>query len=159
MKLDKGPIQVGFFLINVPVLTALVGVLQAVAGLWGFMRSFGLFVKGRTDNRFQKVMAVLWIAQLTLQCLVQSAYLPGSEGAGYAAAVAGLSFALNFMPFYLDFKVRMTLKRLKPGYFGLVEDEEMPSDEEADPRPKAQRNGNVREMAKPAQDVPLSADS
>jgi hypothetical protein len=112
------------------------------------MRAFGLFVKGRTDNRFQIAMGVVWVAQLVLQCLVQSAYLPKDEGAGFASSVAGLSFALNIMPFYLDFKVRITLKRMKPGYFGLVEDEDMPTEDEENTRTAVGRKSTISKSPK-----------
>lgn len=157
MTLESGPIQIGFLLVNIPVITALIGVLQAIAGLWGFMRSFGLFVKGRTDNRFQIAMMVLWVAQLILQCIVQSAYLPQDEGAGSASTVAGLSFALNIMPLYLDLKVRLTLKRLKPGYFGLVEDEEMPVEDDDEAKPSVRRKSTAKAKEKTPTQASLEA--
>ncbi|GKY99482.1 hypothetical protein MPSEU_000902400 [Mayamaea pseudoterrestris] len=149
MTLESGPIQVGFFLINLPLVTTLIGVIQTASGLWGFLRAFGLFVKSRSDNRFQLAMGVVWVAQLILQCIVQSAYLPESKGAGFAASVAGLSFALNVMPFYLDYKVRMTLKRVKPAYFGLVDDDEIAVDNDAEIKISIRRKSSIAESPNP----------
>jgi hypothetical protein len=67
--------------------------------------------------------------------------------AGLASTVASLCFNLHFMPFYLDYKTRMTLKRLRPGYFGIVDDEEMPTVDEEDNHSRSNPAGTSAEAS------------
>ena len=61
---------------------------------------------------------------LVVQIIAQIGYLPGGELAAMAPRVLAMSFALNLMPPYLDYKMRNTLQDIPIDYYGCSDEYE-----------------------------------
>jgi hypothetical protein len=115
--LKEGPVSAAFIVVNYPIVTFLVGVIQFLHGLWGIARSFGVH-SGPSDNIYQLSMGGQWIVVLVLQVIMQIAYFP-SDGKPIelAAFVAAMSFGINMMPAFLDYKMRAAPEVIPQGYY------------------------------------------
>lgn len=127
-----GPIQVAFYLINVPVFSVIVGLVQSLNGLWGFLRAFRLLTFGDNDNSYQASIAVGWLIQMALQVIGQACWLPGSVGASLAPIVAAFSIGQTMMPAYLDYKMRNTPLTIEASYYGEEDDVKDSTNEDQD---------------------------
>jgi hypothetical protein len=115
--LKKGPVSAAFIVVHYPIVTLLVGVIQLLHGLWGIARSFGEH-SGPSDNIYQLSMAGQWIVVLVFQIIMQIAYFP-SDGkpVQMAAFIAAMSFGINMMPAFLDYKMRSVPQEIPHGYY------------------------------------------
>lgn len=121
-KLEKGPIGVAMFVVTFPLMSFYVGLLQTMNGVWGMLRSKGYgFFKAdkKEDSSYTLSVMSSWFVQFTLQVVTQISYLPGATNAAALASITALSFGLNMMPAYLDFKSRSTPETIEPEYYGL----------------------------------------
>jgi hypothetical protein len=131
-KLEYGPIGVAVYVVIFPAMNIVVGIIQLMMGMWGMLRAHGLsmFMLGSEDEGckyFQWAMFFSWFLQFALQVLTQIGYLPGTTLSQAAPQVFCLSFGLNLMPAYLDYKMRSLPEVIdKAEYYGL-EGEEMPT--------------------------------
>jgi hypothetical protein len=123
-KLPGGFIQVGVYTIHYPSMAMIVGGLQVINGLWGFARSLDVAHGGPDDILFAWSMAFQWVVMLCVQIIVQIGFLPGNTLAAAAPMVAAMSFSLNMMPPYLDYKMRNTLADIPIDYYGCSDEYE-----------------------------------
>lgn len=113
-------IQVAFYVVRNPWFALIVGFGQMLNGIWGLARSKRLW--DTRKGNFQIAIGLGWLLQLALQVLGQPSTVPGS--AGLAPTTAALSFGLNLMPAYLDWKAYSTLEEIELDYYGLEDVEE-----------------------------------
>jgi hypothetical protein len=116
-RIEGGLIRVAMFVVHFPYVTIVVGIVQFLNGFWGFARSFGLFVGGPQDHTYQYSLAFQWVMVLTMQDLVQISLLPEGMLASAAPTLAALSFGINFMPAFLDYKMRNTPLEIHEYYY------------------------------------------
>lgn len=117
-RLSGGYVRVGIYVIVIPSMGMIVGGLQVINGLWGFARSLDVAHGGPDDILYAFSMAFQWIVMLVVQVIAQIGFLPGGELAAMAPMVVAMSFALNLMPPYLDYKMRNTLQDIPIDYYG-----------------------------------------
>lgn len=115
--LTNGPIGGAMYLVNFPIISIVVGFVQIMNGLWGLARSVGFLFFFEDDYSYQGSIAFGWILQLSLQIFSQVGYLPGDMAAAAPAVIATLSFGLNLMPAYLDYKARDTPEMISKEYY------------------------------------------
>jgi hypothetical protein len=121
-SLPFGPIAVKMYVVNFPAISILVGLVQICNAVWGFVRSRGLLIGGSNSSNislFQVSMFAGWFLQVTLQIITQVSYSVGGTFAPAAPTVFCLSFGLNLMPAFLDFKMRNTPETILPEFYGL----------------------------------------
>jgi hypothetical protein len=109
--LEKGTIAVNMYIVNFPAISILVGLVQVLNAIWGFARSRGMLVGGSFSGDisvYQVSMFVGWFLQVTLQIITQISYPAGGAFAPAAPTIFCLSFGLNLMPAFLDYKMRNT---------------------------------------------------
>lgn len=123
-RLAGGFVQVGVYTIIFPAMSMFVGGLQVINGLWGFARSLDVAHGGPDDILYAFSMAFQWIVMLGVQIIAQVGYLPGGTMAAVVPMVAAMSFALNLMPPYLDYKMRNTLQDIPIDYYGCSDEYE-----------------------------------
>jgi hypothetical protein len=114
-------VSVAMFTINIPAISVIVGVIQSMNALWGLRRSYSYGMKsdlnGSHWNCFQASIYAGWFLQIILQGVVQI----GLQGAVPAAAgLVGVSFGLNVMPAFLDYKSRTVPLDINAQYYGLT---------------------------------------
>jgi hypothetical protein len=122
--LKNGAISAAFIVVNFPVVAILVGAIQVLHGLWGIARSFGLH-SGPSDNIYQLSIAGQWIIVLVFQDIMQIAYFDDVKMTAMAAGIAAMSFGINMMPAFLDYKMRTVPEEIPPGYYIEVQLKEM----------------------------------
>lgn len=116
--LENGPVRVAQYTVYFPVISMVVGLVQICCGIWGFARmALMVGVYGAKDHSFQTVMYFAWIAQVTLQVLVQVGYAPGPTFSGAAPTVTAFTVGLNLMPAYLDYKARNAPDMIGDDYY------------------------------------------
>ncbi|CAB9518628.1 expressed unknown protein [Seminavis robusta] len=123
-RLSGGYISVGIYTILYPSMSMAVGGLQVINGLWGFARSLDVAHGGPNDILYGWSMAFQWVVMLVVQVIVQIGYLPGGTMASSAPFLAAMSFSLNLMPTYLDYKMRNTLQDIPIDYYGCSDEYE-----------------------------------
>ena len=123
-RLSGGYVRVGVYIMVIPSMGMIVGGLQVINGLWGFARSLDVAHGGPDDILYAFSMAFQWIVMLVVQIIAQIGYLPGGELAAMAPRVLAMSFALNLMPPYLDYKMRNTLQDIPIDYYGCSDEYE-----------------------------------
>ena len=115
---DFGAIRVAMYVVTYPEIACLVGTFQLLGGALGFVRTFGVFETGPDDHRYQVVVAIQWLLMLILQIAVQFSYGGLKDQLAAAApSVACLSFGLNALPAYLDYKMRTIPNRIPDDYY------------------------------------------
>jgi hypothetical protein len=115
--LDNGPIGVAMFLVIIPGITVFLGTFQVVNAFWGMARSFNVLVFGENDKSYQISMFIMWVCQVVMQAITQTSYLPGDAAAVASPTIVAISFGLNMMPAYLDYKSRSTPAEITPEYY------------------------------------------
>jgi hypothetical protein len=129
--LEHGAIAVKLYVVNFPAISILVGLVQLFNAVWGFARSRGFLTGGSSDiSFFQVSIFVGWFLQVTLQIITQVSYSVGPTFAPAAPTIFCLSFGLNLMPAFLDYKMRNTPETILPEFYGMdgsdkLEDTEM----------------------------------
>jgi hypothetical protein len=119
--LEHGAIGLKMYVVNFPAISILVGSVQIINAVWGFARSYGMLIGGSSSSDFslfQVSMFVGWFLQVTLQIITQVSYSPGPAFAPAAPTIFCLSFGLNLMPAFLDFKMRNTPETILPEFYG-----------------------------------------
>jgi hypothetical protein len=144
-KLADGPIGVAVFVVNFPGMNIVIGAIQMLFGIWGMGRALKVtaLMIGKDDpdtstysKNFQMAMFFAWFLQLVLQVITQIGYVPGTVLSEKASIVFCLSFGLNLMPAYLDYKMRSIPDTIdKVEYYGMMANEEPLAVEDA-PEPK-----------------------
>jgi len=147
-KLDNGPIIVAFYVVNMPVLTGIVGILQTLVGAWGFART-SCTCSEDNGKLFQILVFITSVLQLTMQAITNPSLTPASvtdeetgettdlpSTAGNAPTVAAFALALSLMPSYLNYKTTFTPEKIEPAYYG-NEDDTDPESEPGTPSTKA----------------------
>ena len=117
-RLSGGFVKVGPYTVLYPSMSMLIGALQIINGLWGFARSLDVAHGGPDDIMYGTSMAFQWIAMICVQFICQIGFLPGATASGSAPTIAAMSFALNMMPTYLDYKMRNTLEDIPVDFYG-----------------------------------------
>jgi hypothetical protein len=133
--LEHGAIAVKMYVVNFPAISMLVGLVQMCNAVWGFARSRGMLIGGGCSSSsdsdsdislFQVSMFVGWFLQVTLQIITQVSYSVGMTHAPAAPTFFCLSFGLNLMPAFLDFKMRNTPETiLLPEFYGMDAQDEL----------------------------------
>lgn len=118
-ELEK-PIAVAMFVVSFPAISVTVGSVQIFNAIWGLARFMNLGGLGecKTSYVYQISIFIGWILQFALQVLTQIGYLPGGEMSQALAAITALSFGLNLMPAYLDYKARTAPENIDANYYG-----------------------------------------
>jgi hypothetical protein len=120
--LEHGAIGVKLYVVNFPAISILVGLVQLFNAIWGFARSRGMLLGGSGSSDislFQVSMFVGWFLQVTLQIITQVSYSMGMAFAPAAPTIFCLSFGLNLMPAFLDYKMRNTPENILPEFYGM----------------------------------------
>jgi hypothetical protein len=118
--LEHGAIAVKMYVVNFPAISILVGLVQILNAIWGYARSHGMLTGGSFSgdiSLFQVSMFVGWFLQVTLQIITQVSYSAGGAFAPAAPTIFCLSFGLNLMPAFLDFKMRNTPETILPEFY------------------------------------------
>jgi hypothetical protein len=118
-ELEFGAIGVAVYIVNFPAISILVGLVQLLNAIWAFARARGFLVGGPNDRSFQVSMFFGWFIQVTLQIITQVSYSKGGMFAPAAPTIFCLSFGLNLMPAFLDFKVRNTPETMLPEFYDM----------------------------------------
>jgi hypothetical protein len=121
-SLQYGAIVVRMYVINIPEINIAVGALQTIVGTFGLCRSFGIVDAGRLDHRFQTLLALQWLAMFGLQNVAQVAYSSGSLDAATSPVIACLSFGMNALPAFLDYKMRQLPDTIPETYYEIPPD-------------------------------------
>lgn len=79
---------------------------------------------------YQASMFVAWLLQLLLQVIVQIRILPGGTLASAVVQVTAVTFGLNLMPAYLDYKARSMSNEMAKDDYGTAVLEEGPLQED-----------------------------
>lgn len=109
------PVAVAVYVVSYPGIAIFLGIVQVLCGVWGMLRSHNI---GRfTSMDFQGAMFMAWLLQVVLQAVVQIGILPGPTFSFAAAQVTTVTFGLNLMPAYLDYKAQ-TLPEDVTEYYG-----------------------------------------
>jgi hypothetical protein len=120
--LQTGPIGVAVYVVSIPALNIVVGLLQMFNATWGLARSvFGIgFLFGEDDMSYQISVFLSWFVQFLFQVVISIGIVPGGALAAAPAAIATISFGLNIMPAYLDFKARSVpdKKSIESDFYG-----------------------------------------
>lgn len=127
-KLSGGFIKVGPYTVLYPSMSMLVGALQVINGLWGFARSLDVAHGGADDIMYACSMAFQWTVMVCVQIICQIGFLPDSTMSGGAPTITAMSFALNLMPPYLDYKMRNTLDDIPVDFYGCSDEYEFESE-------------------------------
>jgi hypothetical protein len=117
--LSYGPIIVSIYVVYFPVICVLVGAMQVAMAWWGYARTENIGVFGKEDMSYQVAMFCSWFLQFLLQVMVQIGYAPGTALAGAVPSVTAMTLGLNIMPAYLDWKYRVTPRRIRSKYYDL----------------------------------------
>jgi len=119
-ELEMGAIAVAMFVVNFPAISVFVGSVQICNAIWGLARFLNLGGLGecKTSYAYQISIFIGWILQFALQVLTQVGYLPNGDGTDALALITALSFGLNLMPAYLDYKARTVPETIDADYYG-----------------------------------------
>ena len=110
------PVAVAVYVVSYPGITIFLGIVQLVCGAWGMLRSHHV---GRFMTMdFQGTMFMAWLLQVVLQAVVQIGILPGPTFSFAAAQVTTVTFGLNLMPAYLDYKAQTLPEDVTAEYYG-----------------------------------------
>jgi hypothetical protein len=138
-------VGVAMFIINIPAIAVFVGGIQCMNALWGMQRSCSNRISKsddlspRGDWAYQACIYAGWFLQVILQAVVQIG-LQGPVPA--AAAIVGVTFALNLMPAFLDYKSRTAPFEIDAAqYYGLTMTDNMETRKEFAPT-RMQSNGS-----------------
>jgi hypothetical protein len=118
-SLQYGAIVVRMYVINIPEINIAVGGFQTIVGTFGLCRSFGVVNAGRFDHRFQILLGLQWLAMFGAQAVAQVAYSKGTLDAGMSPAIACLSFGMNALPAFLDYKMRQLPDTIPESFYEL----------------------------------------
>jgi hypothetical protein len=139
-------VGVAMFIINIPAMAIFVGGIQCMNAIWGLERSCSNRVKKsndlsvRDDWIYQASIYAGWFLQIILQVVVQIG-LQGPVPA--AAAIVGVTFGLNVMPAFLDYKGRTApLEKDAAQYYGLTMIDSMERKEGAPTSMKSKRSND-----------------
>lgn len=118
--LKLGPVGVAVYVVSIPALNIIVGLIQMFNATWGLSRAMlriGYF--GDNDMSYQVSVFVGWFIQFLFQVVVSPGIVPGGMLADAPAAIACISFGLNVMPAFLDFQARANPDKFEPEFFGI----------------------------------------
>ena len=119
--LKVGPIGVAVYVVTIPTLNIIVGVVQMFNATWGLARSmFRIGYFGENDMSYQVSIFLGWFLQFLFQVVVSPGIVPGAMVADAPAAIASISFGLNIMPAFLDFQARSNPDVFEKDYFGVT---------------------------------------
>lgn len=130
--LPKGPIAVAMFIVNFPEISVFVGLLHLFIAIYGAARAAGIR-KSPTDHSYQVALFIGWVSTLTLQIMVQVAYIPAGMAAAAAPSQTMLTMGVFVINGFLDFKARTTPAQIPPDYYVVDMKEEEKTDKEATP--------------------------
>jgi hypothetical protein len=117
--LQMGPIGVAVYVVTIPTLNIIVGLVQIFNAIWGLARSlFHIGYFGEKDMSYQVSIFIGWFIQFLLQVVVSTAIVPGAMLADAPAAIACISFGLNVMPAFLDYQARTLPETFDSDYYG-----------------------------------------
>jgi hypothetical protein len=118
--LKVGPIGVAVYVVTIPALNMIVGVVQMLNATWGLARSMlGVGYFGENDMSYQISIFMGWFIQFLFQVVVSPGIVPGATLADAPAAIACISFGLNVMPAFLDFQARANSDVIDPSFYGM----------------------------------------
>ena len=118
--LKVGPIGVAVYVVTIPALNIIVGLVQMLNATWGLARSmFRVGYFGENDMSYQVSIFVGWFIQFLFQVMISPGIVPGGMFADAPAAIACISFGLNIMPAFLDFQARAKPDVFDPDFYGM----------------------------------------
>jgi hypothetical protein len=118
------PIGVAVYVVHFPALCIIVGLVQLIMGIWGMARRFGFLTGGAEDHSFQFGMALTWLLVLSTMIMTQVSWAPEGTLAPAAPTIATLTFGLQAIAAFLDFKARSTPEEISAEYYGIAADAE-----------------------------------
>jgi hypothetical protein len=119
--LQTGPIGVAVYVVTIPSLNIIVGLIQMFNATWGLSRAlFKIGYFGENDMSYQISVYIGWFLQFLFQVIVSPGIVPMGMLADAPAAIASISFGLNIMPAFLDYQARTTPETFDSEYYGIT---------------------------------------
>lgn len=118
--LTEGPVRAAMLIVVYPGAAVFLGLMQVINGIWGVVRSLGIHA-GPDDYVYQISILIQWVLVLSLQDVMQVAYLPLGMLAPAAPTLAAITFGINMMPAFLDHKMRNLPEFFPDHYYDAVE--------------------------------------